>query len=401
MNAWSLKTFVVWIVLGGHSIPSQRANQRTSPSPRTTRTQPVLRLGPMLFHVKQGKVKRVEQLDLKELYQVSAKLYQQKKYRTAIQLYKRILKYFPKSTYRYAALYNLGLAYENSKQYTKAIKTYRSFIQKHPKQKADVRHARFRMASCYEERKEWQQAFQIYDVLLQKDLSTDDRIDALAAAGRAMFKQKRYAQARPLLRLAVVLHTRRQKPKKPIISEAAAMAQYYRGRSLDLRFRRRKFNLPVAQLKKDLDYKAGHLLKAQHQYFATVRLRHSDWALAAVYRIGEMYEKMYLDMMKAPYPKDLKPMEIRIYREELRKRVKILLDKALVAYRHNLQLAQRIGIANNRWQTLTQQRFQALLDFYVKNFGKPPFALPTSRPAPSTRPTKAPSSRPTSQPAQQ
>ena len=107
---------------------------------------------------------------------------------------------------------------------------------------------------------------------------------------------------------------------------------------------------------------------------------------------------MYIDMMKAPYPKDLKPVEIKIYREELRKKVKILLDKALVAYRHNLSLAQRIGIAKNRWQALTEQRFQALLDFYIKNFGKPPFKVPSTRP--TTRPVVKSSTRPTSRPTQ-
>ena len=85
-------------------------------------------------------------------------------------------------------------------------------------------------------------------MLLQKDLSTDDRIDALAAAGRAMFKRKRFAQAGPLLRLAVQLHKRRLKPNKPLVSEAAGMAQYYRGRILDIRFRQRSFRLPGIRL---------------------------------------------------------------------------------------------------------------------------------------------------------
>lgn len=368
--------------------PSQRVNPPKS-NKKAAKRSSTLRLGPMLFHVKKGKVKRVEQLDLRELYQVASRLYSQRKFRTSILLYKRILRYFPKSQYRYAALYNLGLAYENSKQCPLAIQAFRQFLQHYSKRKDEARNARFRIASCHDQRKEWHKAFLVYDVLLQQELTQDDRIDALAAAGRAMFKLVRFAQAEPLLRLAVQLHRRRLNPKKPVVSEAAGMAQYYRGRILDLRFRKRKFNLPLKQLKLDLDYKAGHLLKAQKKYFSTIRLKHADWALAAIYRIGEMYEKMYLDVMKAPYPKDLKPIEIKIYREELRKKVKILLDKALVAYRHNLLLAQRIGIANNRWQTLTQQRFQALLDFYIKNFGKPPFQIP------STKPTSAPSTRPT------
>lgn len=371
-----------------------------TPDPKTqqptSRPSPTFHLSPILFQAEGGKVKRIEQLDLKELFHFAAQFFQKKDYATAIRLYQRILKYAWKHPYEYAAMYNLALAYEHSKQHKLAVQTYQAFVKSYPDKVKDIRHARFRMASCYEELKLWRDAFAVYDQLLQQDLNQDDRVDALAAAGRAMFHLRRPAQARPLLRLAIRLHTTYvpQTGNVPTkIREAPAMAQYYLARIHDLEFRSRHFRTPAAQMKEDLEYKAKHLMLAQNLYFGTIPLRHADWSLAALYRIGEMYEQMYQDIMKAPVPEDLKPHEVKVYQQALRNKIRVLLEKALLAYRHNLLLAQRIGIADSRWYTLTQQRFQALLDFTVRVFGRSSTSQPTSRPTSAQQPPK-PSSVP-------
>lgn len=368
------------------------AVQTPIPGP-TTRRAATLELGPMLFHVQGGKVKRIEQLDLQELFVVAAQAFHKKDYSTAIGLYRRIIQYFPNHPYHYAAFYNLGLSYEYSKQWTLAVETYQSFVKHFPNKKADVRHALFRTAACYEELLRWEDAFSVYDALLLQDLNHEDRVDALAAGGRAKFRLKQYAQARPLLRLAVMLenqHRASSPPKNQKFREAPAMAQYYLARIHDLQFRARTFSTNPEQMKQDLEYKSQQLLQAQQLYFDTIPLRHADWSLAALYRIGEMYEQMYQDIMKAPIPQDLKPDEVPVYIQALRMKIKVLLDKSLLTYQHNLRLAQRIGIADSQWYVLTHQRFQALLDFTVRHFGGPATTRPTSQPTsvPARKPGK-------------
>ncbi|MCB9644507.1 MAG: hypothetical protein H6728_15650 [Myxococcales bacterium] len=75
-------------------------------------------------------------------------------------------------------------------------------------------------------------------------------------------------------------------------------------------------------MKEDLDDKARNLLRAQRLYLQTIKLRHAEWALAAVYQIGKMYEEMYEAMMKAPIPTELNKEEKAIYVQELRKRLR-------------------------------------------------------------------------------
>lgn len=407
MTTWFIPVLVGWLTWSGHAVPPSPAR-----SPQPTRRAPTLRLGPMLFHVEGGKVKRMEQLDISELFRFAATAFQKKQYTRAIRLYQRIARYFPDHKYAYAAFYNLGLANENSKNYGAAIKAYRTFIKKYPKKSADILHARFRMASCEEALKRWFAAFKMYDSLLQQDLKLDDRMDALAGAGRAMFKLNRYAQALPLLKLTVRLYLRAAKDKaklKKLDNTAVSIAQYHWARIEDSRFRQRKFRAAQEQMKLDLQYKAKQLLLAQKLYFGTIRFRHVEWSLAALYRIGDMYEKLYGDIVKAPVPKEFKAEDVKLYRKMLRDRIKVLLDKALLAYRRNLMLAQGLGAKDSRWQTATQKRFADLLLFYERTFGKStskPASRPTSRPTvptvaarPQPKVAKKPTTRPTSRPA--
>jgi pentatricopeptide repeat protein len=352
----------------------------------------------MLLRAKDGRVRTIDQLDLRELYQLAATAYKQKRYTQSIQLYEIILTYYPIHRHLFAALYNQALAYEDSGDIQKAIPLYLRVIQQHADQKQIALNATFRLAACYAKQKQWKKAFSLYDKLLQSNLSDEDRLDALAYAGESLFYLEQHAQALPFLRLAVALHRRRSNLDGSI-SYPAAMSQYYWARIYHLRFLRRPFRLPQSLMKEDLDDKARNLLRAQSLYLDAIRLRHAEWALAAVYQIGKMYEEMHDHMINAPIPAELNQEEREIYNQELRKRIKILLDKALVTYYRNLLLAQRIGIQKNDWKARTDQRFQELLAFYSRSFGAPP--LLSSLQKATSQPTSKPATKSASQPTTQ
>ena len=377
--------------------PKTAAKQTTNTAAKAKKPKSI-ELGPMLFRIKDGRVKKIEQLSYRELYSVASRMYAQKKYAQSIVLYKRILKYFPMHQHLYAARYNLALSYEDNNQCALALPLYQKVIQSTPKKKQIVLNAKFRLASCHSQLKQWQKAFDLYDKLMQRSLEDEDRIDALAYAGEALFHLKRFAEARPLLELSVAIYARKLAPKQTI-SYAAAMAQYYRARILDVQFRERPFRLPQSQLKLDFEFKADHMLKALRLYLQTIRLKHADWALASVYRVGEMYEKMYADMMAAPSPKELTKEETQIYFQELRKKIKILLEKALNIYKKGLLLADRIGIKDNNWKTRSKQRYEAVLAFYTKHFGphkdsKKATSKPTARKTDTTPKTAPKATKP-------
>ncbi len=102
----------------------------------------------------------------------------------------------------------------------------------------------------------------------------------------------------------------------------------------------------VDELAKDLEYKAELLLSAQGHYLRAIRIGNGYWATAAGERIGALYENLYEQLVASPAPKELNAEEVEVYRQELRKKVRILIAKAINIYERTLETAERIGAAN-------------------------------------------------------
>ena len=98
-------------------------------------------------------------------------------------------------------------------------------------------------------------------------------------------------------------------------------------------------------LSKTLEYKAQLLLSAQGHYLRAIKIGNGYWATAAGERIGNLYEVLYRQMMDSPTPKELNAEEAEVYRQELRRRIKILLTKAIGVYETTVATAERIGTA--------------------------------------------------------
>ena len=97
------------------------------------------------------------------------------------------------------------------------------------------------------------------------------------------------------------------------------------------------------QLSQTLEYKAELLLSAQGHYLRAIKVGNGYWATAAGERIGSLYEVLHKQMMESPTPKELSTEEGEVYRQEVRRRIKILLTKAIGVYESTVATAQRIG----------------------------------------------------------
>ncbi len=128
-----------FLLLGSSSLlaatPGKKRNK--PPTPRTTKPTkskpstkaPTLSVGTMVFSVKGGKIKSIQQLDVDEMMGLAYKHFSQRKYKVAVALYKRMLKLFPLHRHRFAALYNLALSLEEQKRYKEAIGYFQKFAE--------------------------------------------------------------------------------------------------------------------------------------------------------------------------------------------------------------------------------------------------------------------------------
>jgi len=87
-------------------------------------------------------------------------------------------------------------------------------------------------------------------------------------------------------------------------------------------------------------------------YIDVVTFGDPEWATAALYRIGDAYERFSKALRDAPVPKELNAEEQQVYRDELEKVVVVVEEKAIDAYKGGYQKALQLGVYNEFTQKL-------------------------------------------------
>jgi hypothetical protein len=113
-------------------------------------------------------------------------------------------------------------------------------------------------------------------------------------------------------------------------------------------------------LARALEAKASLLLSAQGHYLRCIKMGNGDWAVASGYRIGELYDALHAAMVDAPPPPGLDAEHVEAYRAELRRKVRVLVVKAITIYEQTLSVAGRARLENNRFVAATQASLERM-----------------------------------------
>jgi tetratricopeptide (TPR) repeat protein len=325
------------------------------------RQEPV-RLEPFHLHVlrtedSEGKesAEKIEAYDAGELFRRASVAYQSRQYEPARKLYRRVADEFPLSEYAPAALYNLGLSHEQLREYASARDAYAHLIDNYPDSK-DVTDALFRLLGCMEALDLHKDAVRIADELLfeRSELTGLERVECLARKGAALVKLGEDETARQSLEEAVY-RFKSQKDVSPQMSPYfAAMARFKLGEILEKKMHAAPLPADESLLRPALEEKCELLLAAQREYTESIRFGEAHWAAAAAYRTGELYRTLWEDMLHAPAPTDMNPEEQEIYRQLIKERIQILLEKALRQWGRVIKMAERLDF-NNEWVEQARQ----------------------------------------------
>jgi hypothetical protein len=167
-----------------------------------------------------------------------------------------------------------------------------------------------------------------------------------------------------------------------------AQAQFFLGESFRLHFEAASLDPErgVDQLAKDLEYKAELLLSAQGHYLRSIRIGNGYWATAAGAQIGGLYESFYDHLIHSPAPKELNPEEAEVYRQEVRKKIRVLLTKAITIYERTLETAERIGSVSP-FTEKTREKLQKMKELLLADAkADEEELLPTGSPSGSSAP---------------
>ncbi len=270
----------------------------------------------------------------------------------AVERYDLLVREFPSSRYVSAALYNAGLCLQGQREWAGSVSHYQQLLALRPGSQ-DEKHARLQLAEGLESLERWEPALDNAEAALGRaDLSSAERLEALARRARAVLGLGRTEDAARMAREAVSYYRTRSGDEVIHDEFFAAMASYVLAETIRVRAEALAFpEGSVLEQHDVLDRRAALLLEAQRAYFDAIGMTNAHWAAASGYRIGAMYRAFFDAITAAPVPPPPRPMtdeQLVLYREsyraQLRDRVRPLVRHAVRYWELTLTMVERTGV---------------------------------------------------------
>ena len=288
----------------------------------------------------------IEHYNDEELFACGNAALQASDFQRAAICFTRLADTFPQSPHHRDAQLNAGISLEGLQLWQLALERYLALLEL-PPPPGDLE-AVWRSATAYYHLNEYDEAIALMAPLVHRqDLLLVDRIRAQTYMGICRVEKRELAEAEKDLRAAVRLY-RRNETAERVETYYPSQAQFFLGEIYRLYFLEVSLeNTDDPERSRDqLEYKAQLLLSAQGHYLRTMRLGDPHWAMAAGRRVGGLYEELYDEMMEAPVPSELDGELAELYRAALRRKVRVLVQKAIALYERTLSAAERIGVTS-------------------------------------------------------
>lgn len=286
----------------------------------------------------------LDKLNDEELFAGGTSAFAANDFKQAARYFGRLVDFHPNSQHRRAALYNAGLAHQRLKEWEEAWHRF-SELADPARGQGDALDASFRVAETQYHLERYDEAIQVLTTVADRDdLPVNRRIEARVQQGVCELEAGRTDAAEATLRKAISSYEALA-DKDEVDDYFPAQAHFFVGELYRLHYEDVKLDPAKGadKLAEDLNYKAELLLSAQGHYLRSIRVGNGYWATAAGSQIGALYEDLYARMVSSPAPSELNAEEAVVYRQELRKKIRVLLTKSINIYERTLETAERIG----------------------------------------------------------
>ena len=281
-------------------------------------------------------------------------------YQRAAAHFDRLAEVFPDSANALPALYDAGLSHERLKQWDLALDRFNLYLQ-HATTGQDATDAQFHAALAEHQLGKLTAAVARLNALSnQAGLPLQRKGEALVQEAVCQVESGARAEGERLLRAALALYG--NDADGAVDPALPAQAEFWLGEIYRSYFNESKLDpatMAAKELGEALETKAQFLLSAQGHYLRAIRKGDGEWATASGFRIGELYEAFHDQLAAAPVPGGLSNEAQGVYREELTKKVRVLVEKAIRIYEQTLETAQRVG-AQSAYVQRTGEALQRL-----------------------------------------
>ncbi len=277
----------------------------------------------------------------------------------AARFYEAHAERFPKAEKAQAAAYNAVLLHAAAGEHRAAVQSGKRYLASYPKSD-DAAAVTFLIGRAQEAQGQTRDAAATYRSFVAASRSLDQRIEANTRLGQLLLKagdEKAADQA-----LSAAVHEAQRGRDKPKAGRYfAAQARFLQGDQALREFDRVEIKGDVRGLSKRLKLKAKLLGEAAEIYADVVEFGVAEWVTAALYKIGESYERFAKALNDAPLPEGLSETEQQVYRDELASFVVPIEERALEAYAGGYKKARELGIYNS-WTSAMREALSRLND---------------------------------------
>jgi tetratricopeptide (TPR) repeat protein len=278
-----------------------------------------------------------------ELFANGTSAYGGRDWARAAACFERLAVAFPESKNHVLALYNAGLARERMNDWEEARSHFAAIAD--PGGSGDALDAAFHLAETLYHLGRYGNAGDVLQkIALREDLPLSRRLEAQVQQGVCEVEDGRLDAGERTLRQALAAWSGAA-DRDAVDDYLPGQAQFFLGEIYRLHYAGVHLDPEAGadELAKELEYKAELLLSAQGHYLRTIKVGNAYWATASGTQIGGLYQDMYQQISDSRAPRELDEDEAKIYRLELRKRVRVLLTKAITVYESTLAAAERLG----------------------------------------------------------
>lgn len=287
---------------------------------------------------------RLARLNDEELFAEGSAAFSADDFDRAGLLFGRLVDAFPHSPHFQAAALKAGLCAERGARWEEARGRFLA-IADPAHGESEALDAAFKLAEADYQLGRYDEAAALLKTVADREaLGLDARIQARVQQGICEVEQGALDRAETTLRAALALWSSASHPRD-LDDYFPAQAEFFLGEIY--RLHEQDVRLDPDQtadaLGQQLEYKAELLLSAQGHYLRAIKIGNGYWATAAGAEVGALYEGLYRSLSDAPAPQELNAEERDVYRQEVRKKIRVLLTKAISIYESTLDAADRLG----------------------------------------------------------
>ncbi len=266
------------------------------------------------------------------------------KQREAAELFDKIARLAPNGPTAAPSLFNGAVAHDEVGESEAALVRYEELLKRFPTD-AMARAATFRRLRVLARLERWPRlAEDAGSVTAWSDLSILEAVEARGLRALGLVEQDKVDDAdHELLHARDLIAQHRLgdagKPPLEVVTVSFALGEIRRKRSEAIQF------VPVpANFGEALERRCTGLLDAQRAYTEAMRALDARWSAMAGYRVGQLYQQLHRDVMRAPPPGVADTLaKKQLFEGAMRLRYRVLLEKGLKMMDGTVQMAERTG----------------------------------------------------------